>query len=80
RVDPLGAFRYSSDLTRGVRWRLFLFGVLLAALNVVGAFLLGVGLIVTIPISAFAMAHVYRRLGERYEHDRVVVIPEPVPA
>jgi len=64
-TDVLGAFRQSSQLTRGSRGRLFLFGVVLLLLNLAGAIVFGVGLLVTLPMSAFASALVYRRLATR---------------
>jgi uncharacterized membrane protein len=70
RTDVLGAFRTSSELTRGMRWRLLLLGLGLFALNLVGALLFGLGLLFTVPLTAFTATHVYRRLVARvgYEH------------
>ena len=67
-TDILGSFRESSELTRGNRWRLFLFGLALLLLNLMGALLFGVGLLVTLPMSAFASVLVYRRLAARTAH------------
>lgn len=77
-TDVLGAFRQSSELTRGLRWRLFLFGVVLALVNIAGAILFGIGLLVTVPMSAFASALVYRRLATRAAHDAYLAGP-PAP-
>jgi uncharacterized membrane protein len=62
-TDVLGAFRESSELTRGKRGHLFLFGLALVLLNLAGAIVCGVGLLVTLPVTALAAALVYRRLA-----------------
>jgi uncharacterized membrane protein len=80
RADPLGAFRRSSELTRGARFRLLWFAIVLVLLNLVGAALAGVGLLFTIPTSTFAVAFVYRRLAARTEPARFAPAPfEPAP-
>lgn len=81
RSDALGAFRRSTELTHGARWRLFLLGLVLLAVNMLGALLFGVGLLFTAPITAFAAALVYRRLTARAEQEQLAppgVVPIPV--
>lgn len=79
-TDVLGAFRQSSELTRGQRWRLFLFGVVLLLINIAGGILFGIGLLVTVPMSAFAATLVYRRLATRAAHDQLLAgPPSPMP-
>jgi uncharacterized membrane protein len=56
------AFARSSELTRGHKWELFVFMVVLVLLNIVGVLLLFVGVLVTAAISLIAVAYVYRRL------------------
>jgi uncharacterized membrane protein len=58
----LEALHRSSELTRGVRGRLFTLGLALVAINVMGAVVFGIGLLFTVPLSAFATTLVYRRL------------------
>lgn len=65
RLDPLEAMRASSRLTRGVKWPLFVFGLTLAGVNLLGAMALGVGLLVTVPTTCLAAAFVFRRLQIR---------------
>ena len=48
-------------------WPLFVLLILLSLFNVVGAMLAGLGLIITVPMSVFALAHVYRKL-EAHSH------------
>lgn len=74
KVEPIQALRESSRLTRGVRWPLLGFALILFGLNLLGAIALGVGLLLTVPVSALAGAYVFRRLQVR-----VAVTPEPLP-
>ena len=62
-TDPVGALRRSAEITRGNRWRLFLFGLMLIGINLLGILLLIVGLLFTSGISLLAIAYVYRRLS-----------------
>jgi len=59
---PLQSLRISEEITRGSRGKLFLFFVLAGLLNLVGFLLLFLGLIVTIPVSFFALIWVYDQL------------------
>lgn len=80
RTDVLGAFRESSELTRGMRWRLFAFGLVVFLMNLAGAAFFGVGLLVTLPVGVFASVMVYRRLAERSVHEPPPVSsPWPLP-
>lgn len=56
------AFEKSSKMTQGIKWQLFLFALALAGINIVGALLLFVGLIVTIPVSVMATVYIYKKL------------------
>jgi uncharacterized membrane protein len=80
RTEVLDSFHESSELTRGVRGRLFLLMLVLFLLNLAGALLFGVGLLFTVPLSAFAMTLVYRRLLVRNESQYYVgpVVAVPV--
>ena len=59
---PLEALAQSAAATRGAWGTVSLFGLAIVLLNILGALLLGVGLLVTAPVSALAAAWVYRRL------------------
>jgi len=61
-MGPVEALKASAALTKGVRWQLFGFILILSLLNVAGALLLAVGLFVTVPVSWVAIAFVYRKL------------------
>ncbi len=55
----------SWELTRGHFWKLLGFFITIILLNILGAVCLLVGLLVTIPISMLAFAHVYLKLKNR---------------
>jgi len=59
---PMESMAQSAAATKGVWWNVSLFGLVLILLNILGAMLLVVGLLITTPISAIAAAWVYRRL------------------
>lgn len=75
-LGPIEAMKESIRITKGSRWQLLLFILAVVALNIVGATLLLVGLIVTIPVTGLAMVHVYRKLS----HHASEVVPAPAPA
>src|SRR3989344_3898665 len=58
----------SAALTRGVKWRLLGFFAAVVALNILGVFLFYVGLLITVPVSMIAYAHVYEKLKARHHH------------
>ena len=53
----------SSRLTEGVKWKLLWFFIVLILLNILGMLCLLVGLLVTLPVSVLAYAHVYTKLS-----------------
>jgi uncharacterized membrane protein len=77
-TDVLGAFRESSELTRGRRGHLFLFGLAVVVLNILGGIFFGVGLLVSMPVTTLAAALVYRRLAVRAAQDSFYAGP-PAP-
>ena len=62
RVGPIDAIQRSWDITRGHTMDLLVFFIVLVGLNILGAVCLGVGLLVTIPMTGLAMAYIYREL------------------
>lgn len=58
----LDAFRKSSEITKGIKIDLFLFGILLGLVTLAGALALLVGLLWAIPTSMLAAAYVFRKL------------------
>ena len=62
---PIVALQESGRITRGNRWELCLLLLLIFGLNLAGMLAVFVGLFVTIPITALAIAHAYRTLEHR---------------
>jgi uncharacterized membrane protein len=62
-VRPLESLQLSAQATAGKRWQLFVFLLLLVLINTVGALLYGVGLLLTVPITYIAWAHIYKALS-----------------
>ena len=63
-AKPVDAMKESSAITKGIKWKLLGFYVVIGLVNIVGALVLMVGLLVSIPVSTFAMIYVYRELSK----------------
>ena len=61
-MEIMDAFKESAAMTKGSRWDLFGFTVIVGLINILGAIALVVGLLVTIPITMFATIYVYKAL------------------
>lgn len=70
-LGPIETMKESARITKGHRWWLLLFILVIAGLNILGALALFVGLLVTVPVSMLAVVHVYRTL----EHKASEVAP-----
>lgn len=66
-VSGLDAWRAAGSLSQGRWWMLFRFLLVVAALNLAGAALLGVGLLVTFPVTVLATSSLYRTLAGQGE-------------
>lgn len=73
-LGPIEALKESMRITKGHRWQLLLLVLAVAGLNILGALALFLGLLVTVPVSILAMAHVYRTL----EHKASEMVPAKV--
>jgi uncharacterized membrane protein len=62
-LAPFDALRESARITKGNRWKLFLLGLAVLGINIIGFCLLLIGLFVTMPITALAVMHAYRTLS-----------------
>lgn len=60
--DAVDSLKGSWELTKGVKWNLFLFGLMLGLINVLGILLFLIGLLITVPLTFVANAYVYRKL------------------
>ncbi len=61
-LGPVEAMKESARITRGYKWQLLGFVVVLALINLVGMLALVVGLLVSVPVTSLAFAHAYRAL------------------
>lgn len=61
-LDPISALRRSYELTEGHFAELFVFGLLLGLMNLLGLLALGLGLFLTVPTTYLAVTWAYRRL------------------
>jgi hypothetical protein len=61
--SPVEALKKSAAITKGSKVNLFLFGLLMALVNLAGLLCLVVGLVVTVPTTLVAMAYVFRKLS-----------------
>lgn len=59
---PIEALQKSWQLTKGVKWKIFLFDLVMCLLNGFGSICFGVGVFVTAPITVVAASFIYRRL------------------
>jgi len=64
-LGPIEALKRSSAITKGVKWDLFAFFLILSGINLLGALCLLIGLFVTIPTTMVALAFVYRKLMDQ---------------
>jgi uncharacterized membrane protein len=62
RVSGLEALRQAARLSERNRWRMFGLMLIALALNLAGAALLGVGLVISFPVSLLAAANFFRSL------------------
>lgn len=56
------AFERSSELTNGIKRRLFKFGLVMIGMNILGLLALGIGLVVSVPVSFIASLWVYNEI------------------
>lgn len=70
QLGPIEALKESSQITTGVKSRLFGFDALMGAINILGFLCLVLGLFATIPMTAVAAAFVYRSLEDPEFVDR----------
>lgn len=73
-LGPIEAIKESVRITKGNRLQIFLLGLALFGINLLGLIALIVGLLVTVPVSFLAMVHAYRTLTGSV----VAAVEEPV--
>lgn len=62
-MGPLESLKQSWNATKGETLQLFVFGLLMVGLNIIGALLFGIGLLVTVPITMIAVVYIYKKLS-----------------
>src|SRR4051812_48502989 len=62
-LGPTDALKRSQEITKGRIGELFVFGLALFGINLIGAILCGIGLLFTYGITAVAVAYAYRTLN-----------------
>jgi uncharacterized membrane protein len=62
-MKPIPALKESLKITKGNRWKLFLLGLTIVGLTILGMLPFFLGLLVVAPISALAGVHAYRTLA-----------------
>ena len=70
-MGPIESLKASRFLTKGARWQLFCFGMLIILFNLAGLLCLVVGLLFTIPVTYIASAYVYDQLLKQEKNDGV---------
>jgi uncharacterized membrane protein len=61
-ATPMQALKASSAITSGAKWDLGAFTTVSALLNIAGLLALGVGIMITLPVTMLASVHIYRTL------------------
>ena len=61
-LGPVESLKESWRITKGNKWRIFLFGLALLGVNILGLLAIGIGVLVSVPITLLAVVHAYRFL------------------
>lgn len=64
-VGPIHAMSQSIEMTKGIRLKLFMFLVVTGMINIFGAMVFIIGLLVTLPVTTIAFAKLYAELRDR---------------
>lgn len=79
-MKGIDAVKASWNLTKGHKWDIFWAFIVLMLLNVAGALLFFVGLLVTVPMTILALTHMYKELEKHVSVAPVApVTPTPAP-
>jgi len=62
-LEPIDAIKKSFEMTKGKTWDLFLFTLIVFGLNILGLLCLGVGLLLTLPLTSIATMDIYRKIN-----------------
>jgi len=64
-IGPVEALKTSVELTRGLKWDLGVFASVILLVNIIGLVCLGVGLLITLPMTMLANVYIYRQVLAR---------------
>jgi len=64
-LGPIEALKESGKITHGAKWNLLLFFIVIMILNIIGILAMGVGLLISMPVTLMATVYVYRKLLKR---------------
>ena len=72
-MQPVATLKESWRLTKGYKWNLFGFLILIVCINVLGSLVtFGVGLLLTAPLSLLVLTYLYRELEKNVQMEPVV--------
>jgi uncharacterized membrane protein len=75
RSRIIASMKESYAITKGKFWKLLGFWIVMGLLNILGAIIFGIGLLVSVPVTLFASIYVYRTLSKA----RAALTPTPSP-
>ncbi|EKE11756.1 MAG: hypothetical protein ACD_15C00027G0005 [uncultured bacterium] len=62
-MGPLEALKESARMTKGQKMNLFIFSLVAILLNLAGLLFVGIGLLVTVPLTSLAVVYIFRKLS-----------------
>lgn len=77
KLGPLEALAESGKVTKGITWHVFLLFLACFGLNILGLLLFGIGILISVPVTLFALAITYRILTGQ---TRTSILPKDVGA
>lgn len=78
KIGPIEALKESYAITKGSFWKILLFWLAIAVMNLLGLLIFGIGLLLTVPVSTFATIYVYRLLSQ--QKAGLIETPRPDPS
>lgn len=75
---PMDALRESKRITKGVRWKLFWFIILMLLLNILGFICLIVGVFYTAPLTALSFGILYKKLSAMSSENETNKTPDAI--
>lgn len=77
-MGPVEALKASWAATKGETFNIFLYTIVVLIMNIIGALIFGLGLIVTLPITFISLGYIYRKLSGTSVPQTTVVEAHPV--